>query len=999
MPVNAPNAIKAPDGVKAAKGVNASNVGHAVLLLCTLAVIWGVLGLHLWEEQRRSLRDAETRTANLARAFEETVSRSIALLDQALEFARASYLLDPKNFQAGPWLADKIVLRRISVQIGIIDAAGILVTTSAPASPIGLDLSDREHFVVHTRGTIDRLFISKPLIGRASRKLSVQLTRRIANPDGGFAGVAVASLDPRVLGRFRESATVGEGFALLIGHDGVIRAAQPDQDAIGGVLAGSFGLSTARALGDVPSGDGTVTMERGDAIVSYRNVTGYPLYVAIGISRDSAFKSYREARLVSLMAGGVLSLIVLFVGAIAMRQRRRLTRFHHALTLTLENISQGILMVDPKRHMPVVNHRVAELLGLPPELARPGADFDKVIAWQAEKGEFRTGSEHADHVAGDNDYHVAGDNDYHVAGDNAERIGHMAANGGIDPAMAFYERTRANGTVLEVRTTVLPDGSAVRTFTDVTERKRIERELARARDAAEAGARARTEFLAVMSHEIRTPINGIIGASGLLRDMRMAPEQREYVRIIRDSSDHLATLIQDVLDFSRLDAGKLDLEEIVFDPRALIQSTMSILGGAAHAKGLYLTAHVADEVPAWVSGDPFRLRQVLVNLIGNGIKFTASGGVATGLEATASGDGIVVLTATVKDSGIGIDPANRPKLFSAFSQVDSSISRRFGGTGLGLAICRHLVGLMGGSIRVESPPEGGSVFRFEVRLRVAAAPPAAPVAEQPGQSRPRSLSILLAEDNPTNRLVATRMLTRMGHRVEAVENGARAIAAAAAKTYDVILMDMMMPEVDGLEATRAIRSGPMPGCDVPIVGLTANALASDRAACEAAGMTGFVTKPIVVDRLRAALEQAAPIWAPESAAADGAQPPPDTRSPDATGLDLSFLAQLAEEIGPDGAAEVIHAFLEDAPGRVAAIQRAMADGAILTIRREAHALAGAARNVGLTPLGEAAYALQKASEGAGPDAAAVDALAGLLRDVIPAATAWAKARDAPIAIA
>ncbi len=979
MPANVPNGIGVPNGIRAPKGVKASNAGHAILLLCTLAVIWGVLGLHLWEEQHRSLRDAETRTANLARAFEETVSRSIALLDQALDFARASYLLDPGNFQIGPWLADKIVLRGISVQIAIIDATGMMVTTSAPGPQTGVDLSDRAHFRVHADGTGDRLFISKPVIGRASGKLSVQLTRRIANPDGTFAGVAVASLDPRVLGRFRESATVGEGFALLIGHDGVIRAAQPDQDAIGDTLTGAFGLSTARALGDVPAGDGTVTMERGDAIVSYRNVTGYPLYVAIGISRDSAFASYRETRRVSLMAGGVLSLIVLFVGAIALRERRRLTRFHHALTLTLENISQGILMVDPKRYMPVVNRRVAELLGLPPALAQPGADFDELLAWQAEKGEFRTGSKGADHAAGD----------------DSERIADMVADGGIDPTMAFYERTRANGTVLEVRTTVLPDGSAVRTFTDVTERKRIERELARARDAAEAGARARTEFLAVMSHEIRTPINGIIGASGLLRDMRMAPEQREYVRIIRDSSDHLSTLIQDILDFSRLDAGKLDLEEIVFDPRALIQSTMSILGGEAHAKGLYLTAHIADAVPARVSGDPSRLRQVLVNLIGNGIKFTAAGGVATAVEATISGDGIVVLTATVKDSGIGIDPANRAKLFSAFSQVDSSISRRFGGTGLGLAICRHLVGLMGGSIHADSPPEGGSVFRFDVRLREAAA---ALATEPAGQSRPRSLSILLAEDNPTNRLVATRMLTRMGHRVEAVEDGARAIAAAAAKTYDVILMDMMMPEVDGLEATRAIRSSPMPGCNVPIVGLTANALPSDRAACEAAGMTGFVTKPIVVDRLRAALEQATPIWAPESAPADGACRTADAQSPGSTGLDLPFMAQLAEEIGPDGAAEVIHAFLEDAPGRVAAIQRAMADGAILTIRREAHALAGAARNVGLTPLGEAAYALQKASEGAGPDTVAVEALAAMLRDVIPAATAWAKAQEGFVAV-
>ncbi len=935
-----------------------SGAGHVALLACTLAVIWSVLGLRLWEDQRRALRDAETRTANLARGFEETVSRSIAVLDQALEYARDSYIQDPQNFQTGPWLANKTVLRGISQQMAIIDASGMMATSSVSGAPVFVNLSDREHFRVHVKAADDRLFISKPLYGRASGKLSVQFTRRIVDANGAFAGVVVASLDPLVLGRFRESATVGEGFALLVGHDRIIRAAQPDQGAIGDILTDSLSLATMRMLVEARDGDGTATAQRGDSVVSYREVTGYPLYVAISISREAALASYRENRRISLIAGGVLSSIVLFVGAVTLRQRRRLTRFHRALTMTLENISQGILMVDPQRNMPVVNHRVAELLDLPAELARPGVKFDGLLAWQIRNGEFGEGP------------------------DVDARIAAMLANGGIDPDVAFYERTRSDGTVLEVRTTILPDGSAVRTFTDVTERKRIERELANARDAAEEGVRARTEFLAIMSHEIRTPINGIIGAAGLLRDMPMAGEQREYVRVIRDSSDHLSALIQDILDFARLDAGRMELEEIDFDPRALVEGTAAMLRGQAHAKGLWIHTAIDASVPARVAGDPARLRQVLINLIGNGIKFTSDGGVSVGIAAAPSGADTTTLTVEVKDTGIGIDPAHHGKLFHAFSQVDSSISRRFGGTGLGLAICRHLVGLMGGSIAAEIRPEGGSVFRFDINSRLAASTPVAAAAAADTAIRP--LNILLAEDNPTNRLVATRMLIRMGHTVRAVVDGGDAAKAAAETDYDLILMDMMMPEVDGLAAARMIRAGTGPRAGVPIVGLTANAMPADREACEAAGMDGFVTKPVTADRLAAAIAAALATRANAPGLAPAAALP---------SLDVAFLVKLSEEIGRDGVAEVTAAFLEDAPARVEAIQAAMAEGAIHIVRREAHALAGAARNVGLAPLGDAAYALQKSCEGTGPDPAAIDALAVLLKDAVTVIAPWAEEHE------
>jgi hypothetical protein len=464
--------------------------------------------------------------------------------------------------------------------------------------------------------------------------------------------------------------------------------------------------------------------------------------------------------------------------------------------------------------------------------------------------------------------------------------------------------------------------------------------------------------------------------------MDLDPEQRDYVRVIRESSDHLASLIQDILDFSRLDGGRLELEAVPFDPRALILGTVGMLGGQARARGLTLSSRIAGDIPAQVVGDSSRLRQILVNLINNATRFTNVGGITVGVRMIATDRHTLTLDIAVTDTGIGIDADQQQELFSAFTQVDGSISRRVGGTGLGLAICRHLVTLMGGTIGVDSTQGQGSTFRFDIRLRRVPAEQLAPPSEQPAAKPAQHLKVLLAEDNPTNRHVASRMLTRMGHTVDAVEDGAQAISAAATGDYDVILMDVMMPEVDGLAATRAIRAGEAPRSTTVIIGLTANALPADRDACFAAGMNGFVTKPVTLEQLRAALEQTAVPDTPRPAIVSGTET-----------LDAAFLNRLGQEISPDGVTEMIHIFLEDAPARMAAIRRGMANGAIQTVRREAHALAGAASNVGLSRLAEAAGALQNAVERSAIDDAMIEPVAAALRDSLPLATAWAEALE------
>lgn len=921
--------------------------GQALLLPCILAVIWGAIWIHLDAEHRRAVRDADERSATLSQLLEENISSSATVLDTALLDSRAIYLNDKAGFKIGPWMRDKALLMKIAVQMSIADANGIVVTASGDNGPPPANISDREHFRVQANASDDRLFISVPVVGRTTGRLSIQFTRRMVNPDGSFAGVVVVSFDPFVISEFQNGGRLNGGFTMLVGDDGIIRAAQPDTALIGKTFADARILQTIRAASDGPLVFGS---KADGAIVSYRTIAGYKLFVAAGIPASAVFVLYDRERQVVLLAGAVLSVTVLMVGAIMLRQRRKLTRFHQALLRTMDNISQGVLMIDQRRHMAVVNRRVAELLGLPAELAIPGGSFDALVNWQRQHG-----------------------------------IANVAADSTIDPAEPFHERTGPDGTVLEVRTNVLPDGSAVRTFTDVTERKRIERDMADARDAAQAGVRARTEFLAVMSHEIRTPMNGIIGAAGLLQDTHLEAEQRDYVRVIRESSDHLASLIQNILDFSRLDGGRLELEFIAFDPRAVVRSTVAMLEGQARAKGLTLSVSVAEDLPPWVFGDPSRLRQVLVNLIDNAIKFSNTGGITVSVRTAASDATTTTLDIAIADGGIGIDLENQQGLFSAFTQVDGSISRRVGGTGLGLAICRHLVRLMDGTIDVDSTPGQGSTFRFDVRLRRAPAELVMQPAGQTAAKPVRHLKVLLAEDNKTNRHVATRMLARLGHAVDAVEDGAQAISAAATGDYDVILMDVMMPEVDGLTATRTIRAGEPPRCEIVIIGLTANALPADRDACFAAGMNDFVTKPVTLERLRAALDQAA-VGGPERQEACAALCAKVT-------LDADFLHRLSAEISLDGVTEMVRIFLEDAPARMAAIRRSVATGANQTVRREAHALAGAASNVGLPRLSEAAGALQLAVERSGVDEAIVETVAAALRDSLLLATHWANAHE------
>ncbi len=787
--------------------------------------------------QRAAIEENEGRAVRFVASTQAALNRTLLGIDVLLAglsgplqaAVRDDLSLDPATTQV---LLRHVIHQNLAVRdVAVLYSDGRPVAyADANATRLGLDLP--EGFLqAATASPAPSLVISDPVVhfGTAERVLYLGRVVPLVN---GPRVLAVAQVPLPLLTTLLAQAADVPGLSVTLERvSGELLASYPpDELRLGTSIvppASQLALTGEPMREHVRLGDAP-------AIVVGRP-TLYPsvaVLASIPLSDALARWEIDRNRIIAVACG----FIVLIVGAGAgihahlarlARARREIAEGKALLDQALLSMSDGFLLTDAQGRVVLWNERYLDIFPwLRPVLA-PGVSLDELA---------RCGAVNA----------LPHGSDEERAAWVQRRLEHHSRGDGA------HEQYLTDGRVIHVVERTMPAGGVVSMYHDVTVK---ERELQGAKAAAEAANESKSRFLASMSHEMRTPLNAVLGMNRLMLASGLDGKLRHYAQLIESSGQMLLALINDILDLSKIEAGRMELESIEVDVRGVVQDVVSLLRERAQARGLGLEVRVRSAWPPLLQGDAGRLRQVLLNLIGNAIKFTEQGEVVVEVDAQVQAGGQVALDIAVIDTGIGIDAAQLATLFQRFTQADSSTSRRYGGSGLGLAISREIIELMGGRITVHSEPGHGSTFRVELKLPLhepQGAHPREPAEDTPAGDTP-ALRILVAEDNEVNQILIRAILDQLGHTCDLVANGELAVQQVQARNYDVVLMDVQMPVLDGVGATRAIRRLPGPAARVPIIAMTANALAEHRAAYLGAGMDDYLTKPVDVGALRRAL--------------------------------------------------------------------------------------------------------------------------------------------------
>jgi signal transduction histidine kinase/ActR/RegA family two-component response regulator len=802
------------------------------------ALVVAAAGSATWlilRTEHDAILETEGRVTRFASGAEAALNRT--MIETDLLLADMSNLLAPGGtFEVG---AAERVLRGETKRnleyrdLVVIDGDGhVLAAARDQTARLGLPLP--APFIHDTLGqSTPVLTISAPAMNAATSERALYFARAVTLPPERRV-LAVAEVPVSIVTTILAQSVQIPGLVVTLERDdGQLLASVPANAAqLGERLALPL---PAQALDGAPI-RAAGRLDGAASILSVRPLLYRSLRISAGIPLDTALADWRQDRNLILVVTAIFIAMILAAGAAThwqigrlARARLEIARAKDNMDRALASMADGFLLCDAEDRVVAWNARYLEMFPWLRPVIGVGVHFGDLV----EAGALAVVAEASERAAW-----------------RETRWGYHRSGHGT------FELELQDGSVIDVLERRTPDGGVVSVMRDIT---LAERELTRAKAAAEASNRAKSHFLAAMSHEIRTPLNGVLGMNSLLLKTELSEEQRSYARTIRSSGKALLALINDILDLSRVEAERLELVIAEFDPRRLMEDVAASIAPRAHDKGLAFSLQFQRDLPAVLLGDEGRLRQVLFNLIGNAVKFTEAGSVDVEVTSRALDGERVELVASVRDTGIGIAADALPSLFERFKQADSGIARRYGGSGLGLAISRGLVDLMAGRIDVETELGRGSTFRVTLSLRRGHSlnlAGADTTFESPTDMFEGGLHVLVAEDNEVNQHVVRAMLANIGHTCEVACDGLEAIAMVTARHFDLVLMDIQMPNLDGLAATCRIRALGTSVAHIPIIALTANAMVEDREAYIEAGMNDHVSKPVEPRELALAIARA-----------------------------------------------------------------------------------------------------------------------------------------------